>query len=257
MNDFDDGHSDSVPEPGTDPITDRLRDVGSARIPVATRGTQLRAMHAAYSTAGVPARRTEKRFGRLAVAMAAIVGFVAGTTGLAMAGALPGPAQGAAVDVLSVVGIDAPAAKEPKRGPCVSEAAKLADPVAKQAAKDACPKGPFGNGRTGAPGQDGAPGQNKDKPNGKPEANGRSAEAPGQVDKAADPCRGRPPWAGKNDLTDEEVAAAKAARAACPDDEADEPDELERDELEPEELEPEELETEDLDTDEAEDTSGE
>jgi hypothetical protein len=75
----------------------------------------------------------------------------------------------------------------------------------KKAAKDACPKG----GRPDGVG------------------NGKSGEAPGQtkVDKHADdPCRGKPPWAGKNDLTDEEKAAKQAEREACPPDVEDEPE---------------------------------
>lgn len=220
MNDLGD-HQPDVPGPGEDPTADRLRRLGTADIPSAVRTEHLQAMSASSTDDVAPAARREKRFGRLAVAMAAIVGFLAGSTGLAVAGALPDPAQDAAADVLSVVGLDVPAGKEGKRGPCVSAAAKLADPAEKQAAKDACPKGPFGNGPDGAPGQSGEkPGKSGDR--------GRSADAPGQVGKADDPCRGRPPWAGHHDLTDDEVAAAKAQREACPDDTDVDEDEVDK-----------------------------
>ena len=75
------------------------------------------------------------------IAAAAVVGFLAGSTGLAMADALPDPAQAVAHDVLRVVQVDVPQGKEGKRGPCMAEAAKIKDKDAKKAAKDACPKG--------------------------------------------------------------------------------------------------------------------
>lgn len=182
-----------------DELTDRIHALGEHPVPEATRRGHLHRM-------SLVATGREKRFGRLAVAGAAIVGFLAGSTGLAMAGALPAPAQDVAHDVLAVVQVDVP---EGHRGSCVSRAAKIEDPVEKQAAKDACPKG----GRppwAGQPGADGRP--------------GRSGEAPGKggagphVD---DPCRGRPPWAGPGLTPDEreqrkaDHAAARAA-AGCP-----------------------------------------
>ncbi len=136
-----------------------------------------------------------KRFGRLAVAAAAVVGFLAGSTGLAMAGVLPDPAQDVAHHVLALVRVDVP---EGTRGACVSAAArdKTLSKAAKQAAKDACPKG-------GPP--DGA---------GTPDAGtGRPDTAPGPAG-ASDPCHGKPPWAGRNDLTPEQRDAMKADRAA-------------------------------------------
>lgn len=195
-------HAD-VPEPGSDPVTDRLRDLGRAPIDEATRDAHVRAMRADAPDLPVADRRPPRR--RLAIAAAAVVGFLAGSTGLAFADALPGPAQEAASDVLAVVGLDVPSGKEGKRGPCVSEAAKIEDPVAKQEAKDACPKGPFGRGPDEAPGRGGSVPEGSDRPD----------VPPGQADKADDPCKGKPPWAGKHDLTDAEVDAAKAERAAC------------------------------------------
>lgn len=174
-------------------LTDRLRDFGSQPVP-----DDVSAHHTHRITAVAPAA-TGARFGRLAVAAAAVVGFAFGSTGLAMAGALPEPAQNAAHDVLSTVNINVP---DGTRGQCISDAARNKDdPDAKQDAKEACPKGgpPDGvdRGRSG-------------------EAPGRSGTAPGLEKHADDPCRGKPPWAGNNDLTPEERAAEKAGRAgAC------------------------------------------
>ena len=172
-----------------DDLTDRLRALGEQPVPEATRHQHLNRMTATAPT--VPPRR----FGRVAVAAAAMVGFFAGSTGLAMAGALPDPAQDVAHDVLSTISVQVPAGTPGHRGSCVSTAAKIADPEAKAAEKAKCPKG------------------------GKPAgvAPGRSGEAPGRTkaDKHADdPCRGKPPWAGRNDMTEAEKQAAKEQRAA-------------------------------------------
>ncbi|HEX4902474.1 MAG TPA: hypothetical protein VFV42_06670, partial [Acidimicrobiales bacterium] len=130
-----------------DDLTERLGALGSAPVADDVRDGHLHAMRAA-----TPATVGRQGFGRLAVAAAAIVGFGVGSTGFAMAGALPDPAQGVAHDVLSVVQVDVPDRPQ-NRGACVSAAAKAGD----QAAKDACPKG----GAKGTPGK------------------GRSGEAPG------------------------------------------------------------------------------
>lgn len=181
-------------------LTDRLRDLGEHPVPGHVRDQHLHRMRA--TSPSVP----QRRFGRLAVAAAAVVGFVAGSTGLAVAGALPDPAQDVAHDVLATISVDVP---EGTRGACVSAAAKdeTLDPAQKKAAKDACPKG-------GRPADAGPP-----------DGAGRSGQAPGhgpKVDKhAEDPCRGRPPWAGGR-LTPEERAqrqadhAAARAAAGCP-----------------------------------------
>jgi hypothetical protein len=173
-----------------DDLTDRLRALGEQPVPEATRHQHLTRMTATTPSAA------PRRFGHLAVAAAAIVGFFAGSTGLAMAGALPGPAQGVAHDVLSTISVQVPDGTPGHRGSCVSAAAKIADPEDKATAKAACPKG-------GPPAAGEAP--------------GRSGEAPGRTkaDKHADdPCRGKPPWAGRNDMTEAEKQAAKERRAA-------------------------------------------
>ena len=178
-------------------LTRRMRAIGEQPVPDTTRNLHLHRM------AGVAATPT-KRFGRFAVAAAAIVGFMAGSTGLAMAGALPAPAQDVAHDVLSTVNLEVPKGKEGKRGPCVSAIAKDTSLTEEQkdAKKDAeCPKGPFGP--PAHAGRGGASGDNPGK--------GRADAA-----KGGDGCRGKPPWAGRDDLTEEQTDAMAAERkAAC------------------------------------------
>ena len=195
-----------------------------ARGPVSTsvRSSHQRRIAAA---AAVPQRRGLRRFGALWVAGAGLIGFTIGSTGLAAAGALPDPAQNVAHDVLGAVRVDVPAGKEGKRGPCVSQAAKIEDEAAKQAAKDACPKGgppePPDNG-AGTP-ED--PGSSPGKSGEAPGHSGDRGHGKGTDKHAGDPCRGRPPWAGR--MTQEEKAAAKASasRENCPaDDDTDGPE---------------------------------
>jgi hypothetical protein len=191
-------------------ITQRLRDAGRQQVPGDVRSTHLTRMHAAVPTVEQP-----KRFGRLAVAAAAVVGFTVGSTGFAMAGALPDPAQQVAHDVLSVVQVDV---ENPRnRGQCVSAIARDPNrtPEEKEAAKAECPQGKpdhAGEGRpdhagegNGRPDHAGVPGG----PNGRPHAE--------------DDCKGPPPWAGKGarDVTPEEKRAFQETRAACPDDDGD------------------------------------
>lgn len=214
----------------------------------------VRAAHLRRADAASP-EPTRRRFGPAAIAAAAVVGFFVGSAGLATAGALPDPAQNVAHDVLGVVKVEVP--EGGNRGACVSEAAKLDDQEAKQAAKDACPKGgddtddvdddPDGDdtdtdqapGRSGeAPGQSGeapgksgeAPGRSGEAPGRSGEAPGRSGEAPGQVKHADDPCAGKPAWAGPMSKDERDALREQYDRSACPDDGPnndtdDEPDE--------------------------------
>lgn len=179
-------------------ITQRLREAGNRPVPGGVRSTHLTRMQAA-----VPVVEKQKRFGRLAVAAAAFVGFAVGSTGFAMAGALPDPAQAVAHDVLSVVQVQVPDRPD-NRGQCISAAARANpnDAAAKQLAKDQCPKGKpshAGKGKAkGRPDHAGTPGG----PNGIPHD--------------ADPCKGPPPWAGKGakDLTPEDKQRMREQRAA-------------------------------------------
>lgn len=166
-----------------DQITERLRQLGEHSVPSDVRDTHLHRMSAVSHT---PVR--QKRFGRVAVAAAAMVGFFAGSTGLAMAGALPAPAQGVAHDVLSVVQVDVPD-RPNNRGKCISEAAKSfdddpANEAAKKEAIEQCktdnpPGRPEGVGRGEGVGRPAHAGQGGERPH------------------ADDECKGPPPWAGK------------------------------------------------------------
>jgi hypothetical protein len=180
--------------------------MGAEPIDEQTRAAHLRRI-AAAGDAVEPRRR---RFVWAGIAGAAVVGFLAGSTGLAMADALPDPAQGVAHDVLHVVQVDVPQGKDGKRGPCVAEAAKIKDKDAKKAAKDACPKGG---------------GDESSDDSGDVESQGGEAPAtPEQGPPVADACHGRPPWAGPMSKEQREAAKASASRAQCPKD-ADESDE--------------------------------
>ncbi len=192
------------------PITDRIHDLGELPIPPEVRAQHLHRI--ADAGAGAADGR---RFGRLAVAAAVVVGFFAGSTGLAVAGALPDQAQDVAHDVLAVVQVDVP---HGTHGPCVSAIAhdKSLTQDAKKAAKADCPKG-------GPASTDAGP---NDDPGDTP---GRSGSAPGQVGTAggnADPCHGKPPWAGRKDLTPDARAAMKTERAATCGTDAAETDEV-------------------------------
>jgi hypothetical protein len=189
-------------------ITQRLRDAGDQPVPGEVRATHLSQMHAAG-----PVTEKPKRFGRLAVAAAAFVGFAVGSTGFAMAGALPAPAQQVAHDVLSVVQVNVENPRD-NHGQCVSAAMKDMDPAAseeaRKAAKDeACPK------EKGRP-----PHAGQGKPAHAGEGKGRPAHAgtPGGP-KGPRPewgqCQGPPPWAGKGANT-EDKQAFKDQRATCP-----------------------------------------
>jgi hypothetical protein len=188
-----------------DEIRDRLRALGQEPIDPQTRAAHMRRMGDG-AVVGEPRRRG---FVWAGIAAAAVVGFLAGSTGLALADALPDPAQNVAHDVLRVVQVDVPQGKEGKRGPCVAEAAKIKDKDAKKAAKDACPKG--------GPDESGDDESDDDQP-------GQSGGAAGDHGPpAGDACHGRPPWAGPMSKEQRAAAKASASRENCPkDDEGDE-----------------------------------
>jgi hypothetical protein len=236
-----------------DELQERLRSLGTTPIEPHTRTDHLQRIAAA--TATEPRRRGLVWGG---IAAAAVVGFLAGSTGLAMADSLPGRAQGVAHDVLRVVQVDVPDGRQGNRGACVSEVAKIKDPDEKKAAKEACPKGgnphddDSGDGDGGDRGG-GPPPPSDDPCHGRPpwagpmskedrqaakEANSRAqcpdddpdddesdAGAPGGPPAADDPCRGRPPWAGPMSKQDRQAAKESASRANCPDDEDQDADE--------------------------------
>lgn len=208
-----------------DDLTRRLRALGTEAVPPGTSAAHLTAM------ASVAAPQERRRFGRLAVGLAALTGFAVGGSGLAMAGALPGPAQEAAAGVLAAVGVEAPRPASNAYGQCVSAAARAHgddEPAvgtaageegnsAFRAAKSAC--GEPGRGRGG-----------KGVPAGGSDAGAAPTTTPKGDD---DPCTGPPPWAGR--MSRRERAAAKQTFAAtcpergAPEDEVDELDEPEGD----------------------------
>jgi hypothetical protein len=189
-----------------DEIRARLRAFGEQPIDEQTRAAHMRRM-AAGGVVDEPRRRG---FVWAGIAAAAVVGFLAGSTGLAMADALPDPAQEVAHDVLRVVQVDVPQGKEGKRGPCVAEAAKIKDKDEKKKAKEACPKG------AGDESGDESGDETGD------DIGGESAHEPGTPGQgpppADDPCRGRPPWAGPMSKEQRQAAKASASRANCPKD---------------------------------------
>ena len=207
-------------------ITQRLRAAGEHPVPGEVRAGHLSQMHAA-TPASTP---QPKRFNRLAVAAAAFVGFAVGSTGFAMAGALPDPAQGVAHDVLSVVQVQVPDRPD-NHGKCISTAAKLTDPVEKRDAKELCKE-------THPPGRSGeAPGRSGDAPGRSGEAPGRKAFPADHPNGDGDDCTGKPPWAGKDGAPYTADAKAEFNRS-CGRDVDDEPEEIEEPEIEAEEAEP-------------------
>jgi len=192
-----------------DEIRARLHSLADEPIDAATRDRHLRRMAAA----GLDAEPRRRGFVWAGIAAAAVVGFLAGSTGLAMADALPDPAQSVAHDVLGAVRVDVPQGNQGTRGACVSEAAKIKDKDAKRAAKEACPKGggdESGDDQTGVD----ETGDGNDSPN-----------TPGGPPASDDPCHGRPPWAGPMSKEQREAAKASASRANCPKDDSDGDDE--------------------------------
>ena len=164
-------------------LTNRLSRLAGTDVPAHLRDQHLTQMAAAETASA--AAQPDKRFGRVAVAAAAAVGFFAGSTGLAMAGALPEPAQGVAHEVLAVVQIDVPDGKDGKRGPCVSEIASDPDDEyadltneEKKALKDECPRNPHDDGDDTNDG----PGKSKDAPGHREGGPGNSQHAPGKSD---------------------------------------------------------------------------
>ena len=215
---------------------------------------EVRAAHLRRADAAVPVT-APRRFGPAAIAAAAVLGFFVGSAGLASAGALPDPAQNVAHDVLGVVKVEVP--EGGNRSACVSQAAKIEDKDAKQAAKDACPKGddvddddpdtddePGGDDTDDAPGKSGeapgksgeapgksgeAPGRSGEAPGQSGEAPGKSGDAPGQTKHADDPCKGKPPWAGKMSKDERDALKEQFDRSACADDADTELDDTELD----------------------------
>jgi len=95
-----------------DPLAQRLRDLGRLPVDAATSSRHLQAM----ARVG---RSTGRLRGRLKIGLAFAAGLLIGGTGLASAGALPGPAQDAARTTLSKVGVKVPQGTERFNDPAV------------------------------------------------------------------------------------------------------------------------------------------
>lgn len=175
-------------------LIERLREVGRQPIDPSVRSVHLLAIER-----GRPAVSSKLR-----VAGAFLAGLLVGGSGLAVAGALPDPAQAVAHDVFERVGVQVP---QPERhhGPeCGPEARRNHGAYVrsdKSLAKTECGK-PLRA----------ADGAEADEPR---------SEAPGERGRSRadrDLCAGPPPWATDRSMTDEQKATAQAERdAACPD----------------------------------------
>lgn len=191
-----------------DDLEGRLRDLGRVPVDPAVQARHLSAMAALGADAPAEHGRRRWRFSWRAVAAAGVVGFLAGSTGLAAAGELPGPAQDVAHNVLGAVGLNVPRSTEGcpegrtyrNHGEYVAEVEAAGGDV-EAAARSRCGMPDRGNRGVGT-GQGGG---------------GRPAGVP-RVDTDGDPCTGPPPWAGAH-LSPEERQQLRAERsAACGDD---------------------------------------
>ena len=95
-----------------DALVDRLRDLGRQPVEPATASRHLSEMAAAPSG-------HSRLWTRLKIGAAFAAGLIVGGTGLASAGALPGPAQDAARTTLSKVGVNVPHGTERFNDPAV------------------------------------------------------------------------------------------------------------------------------------------
>ena len=196
----------------TDDLEDRLRRLGQTPIAPEVEASHRRAMTEAVA-APAPARA---RFGWRAVALAAVAGFLVGSTGLAAAGSLPAPAQDVAHDVLDVVGIGVPRSTEgcPEGTSYRNHGEYVSAVEAAGGDVDAAAHSDCGKPTHAAKGN----GNGTDKEKGAPGASPDGDE---------DPCTGPPPWAGTHDPEAKEAARAERETTCGPDDDADEIDDVE------------------------------
>lgn len=182
-----------------DDLLRRLDDLGSQPVDDEVARAHLTAM------AAVDAPSPRSRFGWRAVAAAALVGFLAGSTGLAAAGTLPDPAQDVAHDVLARVGIDVPRSTEGcpegqtfrNHGEYVS-AVEAAGGDVEAAAHSDC----------GMPLRGGGGGN----------GNGIGGGGTPRPDTDGDPCTGPPPWAGAHLDREARRLLQEQRRLQCGDD---------------------------------------
>jgi hypothetical protein len=190
-----------------DDLEGRLRTFGRHPVNPEVRGRHLTAI------AEVRSRRPGWRFGWRSVAAAAVAGFVVGSTGLAVAGELPDPAQDVAHEVLAKVGVDVPRSTEgcPEGGTYRNHGAYVSEVEAaggdvEAASRSSCGK-PAHAGKSGA-----------DKPGKGRSGSGRPATGEPRADTDGDPCTGPPPWAGAHLSADQKATLQAEHAAQCPDD---------------------------------------
>jgi hypothetical protein len=184
-------------------IEARLRNLGKAPVDPDLAAAHLTQMAAAGPVVAAKTRRSWR-----AVAAAAVVGFLAGSTGLAAAGTLPDPAQDVAHSVLGAVGVDVPRSTEDcpdgrsyrNHGEYVAEVEAAGGDVEAAATS-----------RCGMP-ERGGKGQGRGN-GGKP--------AGAREDKDGDPCTGPPAWAGQKLSAEEKLGLQEERAARCGTEEAD------------------------------------
>ena len=175
-----------------DDLISRLRAFGRRPVDPGLAARHLSAM-AAPSPADGPRRRH-----RLRVVAAVAVGLLAGTTGLATAGALPNSAQEIAHNTLESVGVNVPHGDRYQDAKCGGVVKNHGQYVRSQ---------PKGNRAAAAA-----------SPCGKPLKAG-AGDGNGAAPEKAGGCQGPPPWAGKGGP---DQAAKDARKQACGDHDDDE-----------------------------------
>jgi hypothetical protein len=164
--------------------------------------------------AGEPTRQRRRTMAKVVAGFSA--GFLLGGSGLAVAGALPDPAQDVAARAFATVGIEVPRSTDgcpdgreyESHGAYVSEVAEAGGDVP-AAARSNCGM-PVTAVEARGRGEGAGPPDGAGRPDG--------AGPPEGMPHADDPCRGRPPWAGRTDLSETEREAMAAEREAnCPD----------------------------------------
>lgn len=173
-------------------LRQRLRALGTQPIEPSLQSTHLTMLSAAGRRSLRPKLRTAGVF---------LAGLLVGGSGLAVAGALPDPAQHVAHQAFGEVGVQVPDPERyhgPECGPDVkrNHGAYVRDD--KGVARTECGK-PVGG----------------DKDELKGEEEEEEGGEPGAERAAKGPCQGPPPWGGanKSSMTTDEKAAAQAARA--------------------------------------------
>ena len=200
----------------TDDLEGRLRRLGQAPITPEVEATHR------HSIAQAISRPPRARFGWKAVALASLAGFFAGSTALAAAGSLPGPAQDVAHDTLGAIGIGVPRSTQGcPEGTSYRNHGEYVSAV----------EASGGDLRAAAHSDCGKP-VHSSKGNGNEKKDGVGPGA--SLDRDGDPCTGPPPWAGTHlDAAAKEAARAEREATCGPDDDPDdaevEPDDAEED----------------------------